>query len=363
MRRSRALRPFRFRKPAGRWGRVIAVAALLVAACVPVEAPGGPEITQPALQSARLLAADGTELPLRLWLPPDGQPVRAAVVALHGFNDYSNFFDTTGRSLAERGIASFAYDQRGFGGAPNRGLWPGSAALTSDLRSAVAAVRARYPGVPVYAFGESMGGAVILAAMGRPDPPRVDGVILAAPAVWGRSSMPWYQTTALWIAVHTLPGSELSGSGLGIVASDNTEMLRALGRDPMVIKGTRVDAVYGLVNLMDQAMASAPASGGRMLVLYGEHDQLIPPGAIEELLRRLPPQAAGQQRLALYPDGYHMLTRDLHGETVQRDIAAWILNPQAALPSGADVNGASGACPDRTVCAIVPSGPSLNRHS
>lgn len=325
--------------------------------------PEKPAVTASALQASRLLAADGAELPLRMWLPPDGQPVRAVVVALHGFNDYSSFFDGTGRYLAERGIASFAYDQRGFGGAPHRGLWPGSAALVSDLRTAVDALRARYPGVPLYVFGESMGGAVILAAMARDDWPQGDGVILAAPAVWGRSSMPWYQTTALWIAVHTFPASRLSGRGLDVIPSDNTEMLRALGHDPMVIKETRIDAIYGLVNLMDRAMASAPQAGGRMLLLYGERDQLIPPGAIDELLHRLPPQDAAERRFALYPQGYHMLIRDLHGETVQRDIAAWILDPQAALPSGADINGASGTCPGGTVCAIVPPEPSLHRHS
>ena len=121
-----------------------------------------------------------------------------------------------------------------------------------------------------------MGGAVVMTTMARPDRPAVDGIILAAPAVWGRSSMPWYQTTALWLAVHTFPWGRLTGRDLGIVVSDNIEMLRALGRDPMVIKGTRIDAIYGLVNLMDEAMASAPRLDGRMLVLYGARDPLIP---------------------------------------------------------------------------------------
>jgi len=47
------------------------------------------------------------------WLP-DGTP-GAIVLALHGFNDYSNAFATTGQAFAASGIAVFAYDQRGFG--------------------------------------------------------------------------------------------------------------------------------------------------------------------------------------------------------------------------------------------------------
>jgi alpha-beta hydrolase superfamily lysophospholipase len=334
----------------------MAVAAVLLTliSCAPLQAPAGPDVAAPVLHQARLVAADGAELPLRSWLPQAGPP-DAVLIALHGFNDYSNFFEGPGRWLASRGIACYAYDQRGFGGAPNRGLWPGSEALASDLRAAVKLVRARHPGTPLYLFGESMGGAVVMTTMARPDRPAVDGIILSAPAVWGRSSMPWYQTTALWLGVHTFPWSRLTGRNLGIVVSDNTEMLKALGRDPMVIKGTRIDAIYGLVNLMDEAMASAPILDERMLMLYGARDPLIPAGAMREMLERLPAEAADRRRLALYPEGYHMLTRDLQGETVWRDIDAWLADPNAPLPSGADDRDVkAGACPDRPRCASVP---------
>ena len=42
------------------------------------------------------------------------------------------------------------------------------------------------------------------------------------------------------------------------------------------------------------------------------------------------------RRIAFYTDGYHMLLRDLQAETVYRDIAAWINDRRAPLPSGAD---------------------------
>ena len=331
-------------------------ALMMLLACAPVQVPAGPPAAAPVLADDALVVADGLRLPLRAWLPESGPP-DAVVVALHGFNDYSNFFDGLGRFLAGRGVASYAYDQRGFGAAPHRGLWPGTEALTGDLRAAVAAVRNRHPGTPIYLYGESMGGAVVMVAMAEAQPPDVDGVILSAPAVWGRSSMPWYQTTVLWMAVHTFPWRQVTGRGLGIQASDNIEMLKALGRDPMVIKGTRIDSVWGLVNLMDQAMASAPALNGRLLTLYGERDQLIPPAAVAEMLMRLPSRGTGQRRFALYAEGWHMLTRDLQAETVWRDIDAFIADPDAPLPSGADSRGTA-VCPDRTDCFRSKRAPS-----
>ena len=46
--------------------------------------------------------------------------------------------------------------------------------------------------------------------------------------------------------------------------------------------------------------------------------------------------ARDRQRVALYDSGWHMLLRDLQAATVWADIAAWIADPGAALPSGAD---------------------------
>lgn len=334
--------------------RLVRVFALLcagvIAACAPVIAPAGQPVMAARADADRFIAADGAALPMRRWRPA-GKP-KAVILALHGFNDYSNFFDAPGRWLAERGIAAYAYDQRGFGGAPNRGLWPGTAALTSDLRTVTQLLRRSHPGVPLYLFGESMGGAVILVTQGGAAPADADGVILAAPAVWGRASMPWYQSIALWMAAHSTPGGQVTGRGLGVRASDNDEMLIALGRDPLVIKETRVDAVFGLVNLMDQAMAAAVGVEEPMLILYGEHDQLVPAGAVTELLATLPPAAPERRRVALYADGYHMLVRDLGAEAVWQDIAAWITSRRAPLPSGADRRAAE-ACSAGRLCASV----------
>lgn len=166
---------------------------------------------------------------------------------------------------------------------------------------------------------------------------RVDGVILAAPAVWARATMPGYQRFALEVVAHLLPWGHLTGEGANIQASDNIEMLRALGRDPLVIKRTRVDAVYGLTDLMDRALASADRISVPLLLLYGERDEVIPQEPTLLAWNDLPAKADGRQRLALYQDGWHMLLRDLEAETVLEDVATWIADPTAPLPSGADL--------------------------
>ncbi|MDD9878331.1 MAG: alpha/beta fold hydrolase [Magnetovibrio sp.] len=317
------------------WGRAgIALAVMIVlAACAPRLHPPGPAVAEPRITDTAFVAADGARLPLRAWGPADP---KAVVLALHGFNDYGLFFDDPGDFLAARGIRSYAYDQRGFGAAPAPGTWAGVQAYAGDAADAARAVKRRHPGVPLYLHGTSMGGAVAMLAVTSEDPPPVAGVILAAPAVWGRVTMPWYQRAALWLGAHTVPWMTLTGQGLGITPSDNYEMLVRLGRDPLIIKETRVGTIYGLVNLMDAGLAAAARLQAPALILYGERDEIIPKGPTRQMLESLPKGARDRQRVALYEGGYHMLLRDLQAGTVWKDMAHWMLAPEKPLPSKAD---------------------------
>ena len=275
---------------------------------------------------------DGCRIELRRWGDPGR--ARALALALHGFNDYANAFAELADYLAENRILTYAYDQRGFGTSPTRGLWAGDARLVADLKTLVRRLRRRHPDLPIYLIGESMGAAVIMAA--APGLTEIAGLVLIAPAVWDRASMPALQRWLLDAAAGVLPGARLTGSGLNIRPSDNIQMLRAYSADPLVIKATRIDALQGITNLMDRAAAAAPLLPAPALILYGEHDEIIPPGAYCALLDDLPAPPRSP-RLVLYPSGWHMLTRDLQGAWVLADIAAWIRDPAARLPSAQSI--------------------------
>ncbi len=296
--------------------------------------PPGTKTNTARLGYNMFLTEDGANLPVRHWLPKT-EPV-AVIIALHGFNDYSHFFDPPGEYLSRRGIASFAYDQRGFGAAPQRGLWAGEEAYIRDLQNFVQQVKTHYPKSPVYLLGESMGGAIIITAMSQNAMPDIAGVILAAPALWARSTMPWYQTGLLWTLAHSLPWLTLTGKGVHVMASDNIDMLRAMGRDPWIIKATRVETVYGLSNLMDSAFNGATSLHGNTLMLYGEKDEIIPKEPTYVFLKQFLLTDTLAKTVAIYPQGYHMLLRDIQAPTTWKDIAAWINTRPAELPSGAD---------------------------
>jgi len=317
---------------------------LLLSACAGLPRYG---VALPPLPDALLQAddvfvmPDGARLPVRTWLPAEaatgmpGVAPRAVVLALHGFNDSRNAWEIPAPSFTAAGIAVFAPDQRGFGAAPMRGRWAGTARMADDAAAMLAQLHARYPGVPLYAMGESMGGAVLMTLAARPDAPKLEGWVLLSPAVWGRRQMGVVLSSGLWLVSSVAPGFSVTGNEvpLKVMASDNRDALIRLARDPLTIRRTRFDALRGLTDLMDDAQAAAPALHGRVLALYGEKDTLVPAEATGRAWSRMPPGA----RFGIYADGYHLLLRDVNRALPIHDVISWIAAPDDWLPSGADL--------------------------
>lgn len=312
---------------------------MVLAACVPtvqraqsqLDGFGGPYFD---VAGERFVTFDGTPLGLTAWLPPEGQTPSAVIIGLHGMNDYANTFYLMGPWFAERGVALYAYDGRGFGRSPHRGVWGGERLMTEDLRTAVRVARRDYPGAKIVVVGDSMGAAVAMATFGSEDAPTIDRLVLVAPAVWGWSTLPNQYALALWVGAHTFPWRAVQPPRRvtrSHVASDNREALLQAGRAPYMIWETRIDAVYGLVNLMEIAAERSGNLHGDVLFLYGAKDQIIPRASAIATARRLPPTA----RTALYENGWHWLLRDLQREVVYEDILAFIADPQSPLPSQA----------------------------
>jgi alpha-beta hydrolase superfamily lysophospholipase len=305
----------------------------MLAACAPTVIPAGERAGAPRLEADRYVAADGTALPLTVW-PAEGKSPKVVILGLHGFGDYRDAFEEPAAVWSKDGIVTYAYDQRGFGQSPTRGRWPGTDTLVDDAKAVAALLHARYPDLPIYVVGESMGGALALVAADRGL--EVDGLILSAPAVRTRESFGPLASAGLWFFAHTIPWMPAGPTSIDFKPTDNPKTIEKLQKDPLMLRQPRFDMGYGLVDLMDAAREAAERLKTPYMVLHGVGDRLVPEGPLKAVLEVLPPRA--DSKLAFYKDGYHLLMRDKEGPIVSADIAAWISDHDAALPSGADTS-------------------------
>ena len=315
--------------------RDLLLASLALASCAPTlqhALTPGPQFAGPRLEPDAFVSFDGARLGLSAW-PTAGEPW-AVIAGLHGMDDYANAFHLAAPVWAAQGIATYAFDQRGFGRSPQRGVWAGADLMAQDLRTFCALLRRRHPKAVLAIVGESMGGAVAIAALASDRPPDADRCVLLAPAVWGWSSQPLAYQVALRLAELVAPHKVFNPPSFvtsHITASDNIPELIAMGKDPLMIWGARTDTLYGLVDLMQTAWQDMGRIRIPTAYLCGAKDQIIPLKPSFQAAARLP---AGD-RTALYADGYHLLLRDQQRDKVIADVAAFIRDPAAAWPSGA----------------------------
>ncbi len=313
--------------------RLLALCFLL-AACTPLTQTALMPVTPPLPafhpDQNRFTSFDGADLGLTVWGGDLADP-DIVVVGIHGMNDYANAFHMAAPWWAERGVTTYAYDQRGFGRSPGRGIWPEEDLMRRDMATAVDVARARHPDAILAVVGISMGGSVAMTLFAEPDAPKIDRLILSGPGLRGWGAMPVPYRASLWAATHVRPGWKVVPPRrlVTIMPSDNIEMLQRSARDPLMQRENRIDQVHGVVTLMEHAHAAAPRLPANTFLLYGARDIVIPEDGIKRTARILPAHV----KTAYYPNGYHMLMRDLSAETVWTDQLAFMRDPQADLPS------------------------------
>lgn len=287
----------------------------------PCDNGAGLNITTPSPACAAASAVYTTE--------PD-----VVIIAVHGMNDYAGAFHDAGAWWSAHGATVYAYDQRGFGRSPGWMLWPQASVMRRDLDTAVETARRLHPHAKVAVVGESMGAAVTITAFAEPDHPKADALILSGPGLWGWSALPWFYSLSLWVSSHVRPDwIVVPPDDVHIVATDNNRKLREMWFDPLVQKTNRIDSVYGVVSIMDEAdqkIADLPDNIPTLL-LRGKNDEVIPEDAAKTATLKM----SSHVRTAWYDKGYHMLMNDLQAQTVWSDILAFIRDPESPLPSRA----------------------------
>ena len=281
-----------------------------------------PRSQPPTLKPNALVTGDGVRLPISSWRPAG--PASAVVLGLHGYGDYRKAFELAGCWLAARGIAVYAYDQRGFGETDGRGYWPGADTLIDDCADAVRVLHEAHPRLPLAVLGESMGGSVALAGIRGGEVAGVDRLILAAPGVRGGVPLRQLHDLALRLASLALPWLAVELRRGGRPWLDPEESQR-LADDPLILRHLSVGTYDGLIELANRATADGESELPPTLLLFGELDATIPRVAIADLATRLGDRCT----LRAYPERHHLLLHEADAEEVFADCLSWLQPPGA----------------------------------
>jgi lysophospholipase len=176
-------------------------------------------------ESGYLEAADGVRLRYAYWRPASGQ-TRGTVCVFHGRREFiEKYFEVVG-DLTSRGFAVAMMDWRGQGGSdrllknPHKGHVRSFADYDRDLIRFMQDVVLPDCPPPYFALAHSMGGNVILRALGESS--WFDRVVCVAPMVSLRAAfLPWSVAEPLVTATSLLGGGRFYIPGGGDKALEN----------------------------------------------------------------------------------------------------------------------------------------------
>ena len=130
-------------------------------------------------------------------------------------------------------------------------------------------------------------------------------------------------TLAARIAAAAAPERRWTGKGLvSIRPTDNEAAIARVRADPRHFGDPTSRELYGLVELMDRAAATAPSVTIPTLVLMGARDQVLRPAAVRKVADRIP----GEAGFLVYAEGWHWLFRDRQAPRVWQDVGDFVLS-------------------------------------
>jgi acylglycerol lipase len=277
------------------------------------------------------------------WTAPDGATFsyshwaahadpRAVLVAIHGLSGAALDYEPLGGHLAPLGFTTYAPELRGQGNDPlaaRRGDLDRIETWFADLRTFLALVRTRHPGLPLFYYGESMGAALLTRFLAQAEPhDQPAGLILASPVVALQQRPPFWINAIFRTLLVVHPRFRIDLRPLAkrdkaprLVTRD--EAHRAwFASAPHKLDVFTVRFFKCLQDLIAGCFDSAEQLRMPVLVLYARHDVFIREELVEAFCARLP---GPDKELTLYPESYHLLLHDHDRNEVLERVTGWLL--------------------------------------
>lgn len=213
------------------------------------------------------------------WLPSDLTSCRCVLYLIHGLHGHCTLFHEMATFFAQHNIAVYSHDNYGHGrSAGDKVLPPEFGTYVSDAVERIKEVSANHPELPVFAFGHSLGGLIVLdVTLQMQDLLR--GTVFMAPALGKNPNASKLSSLEFLVS----PLSKVLPS-FPVPTNMNVRHFTSIRQkqienkeDPLVYHG---QPKLRHVALILEAMSQVPAKAGKVkksyLMLSGDQDVITP---------------------------------------------------------------------------------------
>jgi alpha-beta hydrolase superfamily lysophospholipase len=253
---------------------------------------------------------DGLNVSAQGW-EPDGR-TKAVVCLVHGLGEHVGRYNHVGEALTKSGYILTGYDQRGHGKTDGaRGHTPAYDNLMDDIEDFLDQAAQRYPDLPRFLYGHSLGGNEVLNYVIRRKPD-LAGVIATGPFLRLAFEPPALRVILGRIMNRIAPGFT-QASGLETAAlSRDQKIVYAYISDPLVHDKISARMFVSVYDSGKWALDHAPEFPLPLLIMHGSADRITSADASRDFAYK----GGKDVTLHIWDDWYH----EIHNEVGQAEV-------------------------------------------
>jgi alpha-beta hydrolase superfamily lysophospholipase len=253
---------------------------------------------------------------LRGIIKSPGDNVRAVIILVHGLGDHIQRFSHWKDRFLAKGIGFLGVDLPGHGRSDGKRGYIKNYSLTSEMIDImITEYKKTFPGIPVFLYGHSLGGGIVLEYILRKNP-EINGAIVTSP--WLRLSFEPSRIKLIMVQVmKKLLPSLIQPSGLIIshMSHDKTVVDNYIS-DPLVHNKISVSLAQSAISAAGYSLKNAENLKVPLLLMHGSDDLITSPEGSREFASK-----TKMTELKIWEGGYH----ELHNEPFKDEVFSYII--------------------------------------
>ncbi|WP_439132640.1 alpha/beta hydrolase [Polaribacter sp.] len=244
---------------------------------------------------------------------------KAVVVLVHGMGEHSSRYQHVAEKLTSNSFSVVAFDHFGHGKTGGkRGHNPSFEAVLESVSKTIEKAKEVFPNKPVFLYGHSMGGNVIINyALRKND--QLQGFVATSPFLKLAFKPPAIKLFVGKMLQNLIPSLTM-GNELDIqaISRDKAEVKKYMN-DKLI--HTKISPNYSIkfIETGNWAISNASKLALPMLLVHGTEDCIISYKGTQEFAKN-----TKKATLKLYEGGYHELHNDLCKEEMLQDVVNWL---------------------------------------
>src|SRR5512133_696942 len=244
---------------------------------------------------------------------------RAAILMIHGLGEHAGRYNAWADRFNEAGIIFRAFDLPGHGlSGGKRGTMPEFGRVFSIIENLIEGLKNDFPGVPVFLYGHSLGGGLLLNMLINRKP-GVAGAIVTSP--WVRLAVT-PSPFKVWLAGvfgKIMPGmTQRSGLKTADLSHD-TDVVASYRNDPLVHGFISAGLFASMTEAAEETLRRAPEINIPILLTHGRDDRITSPSGTVEVAG-----AVASATLKLWDGAWHEVHNDRLKDEHFEFICEWI---------------------------------------